>query len=166
VRSEFARFDALLDEHHWLERGLFGAVVRQVAEIDGSWVALVGWGSPAFQVRVRDGFIGWSVEQRRRRLRYVVNNQRFCVLPETRVRSRIGRFQPALPHFNNSGDVVFGGVPALRIRSRWRNVATGNVSVMTKSPTASAAGWMTPDVTHEVVVWIPGPPRVIHEPAV
>jgi predicted transposase YbfD/YdcC len=85
VRSEFARFDALLDEHHWLGRGLFGAVVRQVAEIDGNWVALVGWGSPAFQVRVRDDYIGWSREQRRRRLRYVVNNQRFCVLPEARV---------------------------------------------------------------------------------
>ena len=36
VPSEFARFDDLLDEHHWLGRGLFGATVRQVAEIDGS----------------------------------------------------------------------------------------------------------------------------------
>ena len=85
VPSEFARFDDLLDEHHWLGRGLFGATVRQVAEIDGEWVALVGWGSPAFRVGARDRFIGWSREQQKRRLRYVVNNQRFCVLPETRV---------------------------------------------------------------------------------
>ena len=79
------RFDDLLDEHHWLGRGLFGATVRQVAEIDGEWVALVGWGSPAFRVGARDRFIGWSREQQRRRLRHVVNNQRFCVLPDARV---------------------------------------------------------------------------------
>ena len=85
VPSEFARFDDLLDEHHWLGRGLFGATVRQVAEIDGEWVALVGWGSPAFRVGARDRFIGWSREQQRRRLRHVVNNQRFCVLPDARV---------------------------------------------------------------------------------
>jgi len=83
--SEFARFDDLLDEHHWLGRGLFGATLRQVAEIDGEWVALVGWGSPAFRVGARDRFIGWSREQQKRRLRYVVNNQRFCILPESRV---------------------------------------------------------------------------------
>jgi len=72
--SEFARFDGLLDEHHWLGRGLFGATVRRVTEIDGEWVALVGWGSPAFRVGHRDRFIGWSREQQNRRLRHVVNN--------------------------------------------------------------------------------------------
>ena len=85
VPSEFAVFDDLLDEHHWLGRGLFGATVRQVAMIDGAWVALIGWGSPAFRVGARDRFIGWSREQQRRRLRHVVNNQRFCVLPDARV---------------------------------------------------------------------------------
>ena len=85
VPSEFAVLDDLLDEHHWLGRGLFGATVRQVAMIDGAWVALIGWGSPAFRVGARDRFIGWSREQQRRRLRHVVNNQRFCVLPDARV---------------------------------------------------------------------------------
>jgi len=85
VVDEVARFDALLDEHHWLGRGLVGETVRQVAVIDGEWVALVGWGSPAFQVSARDRWIGWSAEQRNRRLRFVANNQRFCVLPSGRV---------------------------------------------------------------------------------
>jgi len=83
--GEVARFDGLLDEHHWLGRGLVGEVVRQVAVIDGEWVALVGWGSPAFQVSARDRWIGWSAQQRTRRLRFVANNQRFCVLPAGRV---------------------------------------------------------------------------------
>ena len=79
--GEVARFDSLLDEHHWLGRGLVGETVRQVAVVDGEWVALVGWGSPAFMVSARDRWVGWSPVQRTRRLRFVANNQRFCVLP-------------------------------------------------------------------------------------
>ena len=85
--GEVARFDGLLDEHHWLGRGLIGETVRQVAVIDGEWVALVGWGSPAFMVSARDRWIGWTAPQRTRRLRFVANNQRFCVLPSGRVRN-------------------------------------------------------------------------------
>lgn len=85
MAAEVARFDELLDEHHWLGRGLVGETVRQVAVLDGEWVALVGWGSPAFMVSARDRWIGWSAAQRVRRLRFVANNQRFCVLPGGRV---------------------------------------------------------------------------------
>ncbi len=85
VGGEVARFDSLLDEHHWLGRGLVGETVRQVATIDGEWVALVGWGSPALMVSARDRWIGWSRAQRLRRLRFVANNQRFCVLPAGRL---------------------------------------------------------------------------------
>lgn len=85
VAAEVARFDELLDEHHWLGCGLVGETVRQVATIDGEWVALVGWGSPAFMVSARDRWIGWTPAQRKRRLRFVANNQRFCVLPSGRV---------------------------------------------------------------------------------
>ena len=80
-----ARFDELLDEYHWLGRGLVGETVRQVATVDGEWVALVGWGSPAFKVSARDRWVGWTLAQRKRRLRFVANNQRFCVLPSGRV---------------------------------------------------------------------------------
>ena len=83
--GEVACFDGLLDEHHWLGRGLVGETVRQVAIADGEWVALVGWGSPAFMVSARDTWIGWAPHQRARRLRFVANNQRFCVLASGRV---------------------------------------------------------------------------------
>ncbi len=79
-RSEFGRFDALLEEHHWLGRGLVGETLRHVGVIDGEWVALVGYGSPALTLTARDRWIGWSPEARYRRLRFVANNQRFCVL--------------------------------------------------------------------------------------
>ena len=86
VPTEFARFDDLLDEHHWLGRGLFGATVRQVAEIDGGVGHTHRLGIAPFRVGARDRFIGWSREQQRRRLRHVVNNQRFCVLPRSACR--------------------------------------------------------------------------------
>lgn len=78
---ERARFDAALDEHHWLGRHLVGETMRYVAVSgSGEWLALLGFGSAALSCKPRDAFIGWDEEQHYRRLRYVTNNQRFCVL--------------------------------------------------------------------------------------
>ena len=82
--SEVARFDALLDEHHWLGRGLIGETMRHVALIGDEWVGLVGYGSAALTCSARDRWVGWSPEIRYRRLRFVANNQRFAILPAGR----------------------------------------------------------------------------------
>lgn len=84
VASEIGRFDALLDEHHWLGRGLVGETLRHIAVIDGEWIGLVGYGSPGLTCSARDRWIGWSPAVRYRRLRFVANNQRFCILPAGR----------------------------------------------------------------------------------
>lgn len=85
LASEVERFNALLDAHHWLGHRLTGQVVRYVALVGGRWVALVGFGSAVLSCAARDGWVGWSREQQYARLRFVANNQRFCVLPEGRV---------------------------------------------------------------------------------
>jgi len=82
--SEVDRFNALLRVHHWLGRRLTGQVMRYVAVLEGEWVALVGFGSAALSCSARDRCVGWSREQQYTRLRHVVNNQRFCVLPAGR----------------------------------------------------------------------------------
>ena len=82
--DEVGRFNALLDEHHFLGHRLYGRVMRYVAVEGEVWVALVGFGSAALSLAAREGYVGWSEEVKNRRLRYVVNNQRFCVLPEGR----------------------------------------------------------------------------------
>ena len=82
--EERARFDETLEAEHWLGAGLVGEVMRYVAVEDGEWCALVGFGSAALCVRSREELIGWSDSQRHRRLRYVTNNQRFCVLDASR----------------------------------------------------------------------------------
>jgi hypothetical protein len=82
--GEAGRFGSLLRGHHWLGDRLTGQVMRYVAEAGGVWVALIGFGSAALTCTARDRYIGWSSEQRYARLQHVVNNQRFCVLPEGR----------------------------------------------------------------------------------
>jgi predicted transposase YbfD/YdcC len=79
------RFDAELDEHHWLGHRMVGETLRYVArDGNGEWVALLGFASPALMCGPRDRFIGWSQEIQLARLRFVASNQRFCILPAGR----------------------------------------------------------------------------------
>lgn len=55
-----------------------------MAELDGQWVAVIGFGSAALSCAARDRFIGWTREQQYARLIHIANNQRFCVLPAGR----------------------------------------------------------------------------------
>ena len=82
--DERRRFDETLESSHWLGAGLVGEVMRYVAVEDGEWAALIGFGSAALCVRSREELLSWSDSQRHRRLRYLTNNQRFCILEEHR----------------------------------------------------------------------------------
>jgi len=81
-------WDELMSRHHYLgfER-LVGESLKYVALLHGEWVALIGWGTSAFKCAPRDQWIGWSPQQQYRRLKYVVNNQRFLILPGVRIRN-------------------------------------------------------------------------------
>jgi hypothetical protein len=92
--DEVPRFNALLDEHHFLGHHLFGRVLRYVAEIDDEWVGLIGFGSAVLSLRSRDRFIGWDEATKVRRLRYVTNNQRYCIPPDARRPTPIARTSP------------------------------------------------------------------------
>lgn len=82
--KELARCNRYLDKHHYLKR------IRPVGErlyyvatdAQDQWLALLVFSSAAEHLKHRDRWIGWTREQRQRRLRLVVNNSRFVVLPE------------------------------------------------------------------------------------
>lgn len=78
--GERPRFDETLETQHWLGANLVGETMRYVGLLDSEWCALVGFGSAALCVREREALLGWSDSQRHRRLRYLTNNQRFCIL--------------------------------------------------------------------------------------
>ena len=77
----------LLAQYHY--RGFHGAVGENVQylarEAHGRELAVLVFGAAAWQVAVRDQFIGWSRAQRQARLAALTNQQRFLILPWVRV---------------------------------------------------------------------------------
>jgi hypothetical protein len=91
--AEVERFDQLLAQYHYLKDArLVGEHLRFVASYRGQWLALAGWSAAALHIKARDQFIGWTEEQRRRRLPLVVNNSRLLVLPACQCPNLISRF--------------------------------------------------------------------------
>jgi hypothetical protein len=83
--EERARWQALLAEHHYLSGAhMVGEALWYVATAGAEWVALLAWAAAALKCRPRDGWIGWTPPLQWRRLRFVVNNVRFCLLPPAR----------------------------------------------------------------------------------
>ena len=81
--KEKSRARRLLDKHHYL--GDVRAVGEQLwyAITAGSlWLGVLVFCAASRRLRARDQWIGWSEEQRRRRLPLLVNNCRFLLLPE------------------------------------------------------------------------------------
>jgi len=85
--EEQRRFQSLLAKHHYLgkikpvgERLCYVATDEQ-----GQWLALLVFNMAAKHLKHRDRWIGWSAAQREGRLRLVVNNSRFLLLPDQSV---------------------------------------------------------------------------------
>jgi hypothetical protein len=85
VRSQAERVRCLrlLAKHHYL--GALQAVGEQIFYVaqgpNGGWRAVLVFCAAAKHLGPRDRWIGWSPEQRRRRLALVANNARYLVLP-------------------------------------------------------------------------------------
>ena len=81
--EERARVMRLLKRHHYL--GELQPVGEQVVYVavgqNGGWRAILVFCAAANHLRYRDQWIGWTNEQRRRRLALVANNARFLILP-------------------------------------------------------------------------------------
>jgi predicted transposase YbfD/YdcC len=63
-----------------------GKALQYVIEdgVSGEWLALLDWGYGSLKNSARDAWIGWDKELRDARLKYVVTNTRFLILPEGR----------------------------------------------------------------------------------
>jgi hypothetical protein len=86
-RKHITRALRQLDKHHYLKglktvgERLFYAIIDE----NGDWLGVAVFMAAARRLRHRDQWIGWSDEQRRRRLPLVVNNARFLLLPHKSV---------------------------------------------------------------------------------
>ena len=79
--EEQKRFDELIETQHYLKDAtLVGERLCYIAEYGGEWLALLAWSAAAYHLKERDVWIGWTGEQRRRRLGWVGNNSRYLIL--------------------------------------------------------------------------------------
>lgn len=81
--DEKAVWDQLIIERHYLHNAcLVGRQLRYVAELDGDWIALIGWSTPAYHLKGREQWVGWSLEQRLKRRKFMAQNSRYLLLVE------------------------------------------------------------------------------------
>ncbi len=78
----------LMRRHHYLGfKSLTGETLKYVALLDGQWVALIGWGSAVYKSNHREKWLNWTQEQQKQRLKFIVNNQRFLILPGIQIKN-------------------------------------------------------------------------------
>ena len=71
-----------IHRYHYLGyKTLPGAQLRYFVTSGEKILALLGFGASAWQVAPRDNYIGWTHEQRKKNLHFIVNNARFLLLP-------------------------------------------------------------------------------------
>lgn len=81
--EEHERFDSLCGDLHYLGATRpIGHFLRQVAVVDGNWIALLAWGPACYSLKDRDDWIGWHPAQRAERLNLIVQNRRYLLLHE------------------------------------------------------------------------------------
>ena len=78
-----ARARRLLAQQHYLGdvRAVGEQLFYAVTDARGHWLGVLVFCAAARRLRARDRWIGWTEEQRRRRLPLVVNNCRFLLVP-------------------------------------------------------------------------------------
>jgi len=92
TREESAYWNILIDEYHYLGyKPLPGAQARYLIRWDGGELGAIGFSASAWKVGVRDQWIGWDALTREKGLRLIVNNSRFLVLPNIRVKNLASR---------------------------------------------------------------------------
>jgi hypothetical protein len=82
--DQVSQINQLLDQHHYLgSHHPVGERLYYLAQdAKKNWVAILVFSAAAKHLKHRDKWIGWTNEQRRRRLSLVTNNTRFLLLPE------------------------------------------------------------------------------------
>jgi hypothetical protein len=103
-RTEEERvFNGLIQAHHYLGYTQpVGEHLKYMVSSGDRLLACLAWSSAPRHLGPRDRFIGWSMEQRRKNLRFLVYNPRFLILPwvavphlASHILGRMARILPA-----------------------------------------------------------------------
>src|SRR5439155_8072120 len=81
--GEEQRYQDLMQQHHYLgSLPKISETLWYVATWREEWVSLLSFSASALKCAARDRWIGWSLRQHYGRLKLVVNNSRFLILPK------------------------------------------------------------------------------------
>lgn len=77
-----ALFNSLMEHHHYLgyEQPV-GEHLKYLVWAQGRPIACLAWSSAPRHLGSRDRFLGWSMDARRRNIRFIAYNTRFLILP-------------------------------------------------------------------------------------
>jgi hypothetical protein len=82
-RELHSTFKQLIERWHYLRYRIpFGAHVNYLVrspQLPGRYLACLQFSSPAWTMAPRDAWIGWSAEERKRNLQFIVSNSRFLI---------------------------------------------------------------------------------------
>lgn len=85
--QQLALYRGLVGTYHYLGyQQATGAQLRYIAYFQDRPIACLSFGPAAWKVGARDQFIGWSAQARQQNLRWVVNNDRFVILPWVQIK--------------------------------------------------------------------------------
>lgn len=82
LKIEEARYQALMEEHHYLGScPKIGETLWYISAQNERWISLISFSVSALKCKVRDEWIGWSYRHQFGRLKLITNNNRFLILP-------------------------------------------------------------------------------------
>jgi len=104
-----------VERYHYLGcRVPFGANLRYWVRNRNRELACLLWTSPAWKMRARDAWIGWSEERRKHNLPWIVNNGRFLILPWVRVKGLASKILAlSARHIQRDWQARYGQQPLL-----------------------------------------------------
>ncbi|MCP9456806.1 MAG: DUF4338 domain-containing protein [Nitrospira sp.] len=106
--SEEQRFQELMQRHHYLGSSpKISETLWYVALWQEQWIALLSFSASALKCAARDRWIGWDVRHQFDRLKLIVNNSRFLILPDW--------------HFSNVGSRILS-LCERRLNQDWQKV--------------------------------------------
>ena len=68
-----------------------GETLWYVATVNNEWVSILSFSVSALKCKARDQWIGWSYRHQYGRLKLIVNNNRFLILPGWHIRNLASR---------------------------------------------------------------------------
>ena len=86
-RKSHTLWNSLVRRHHYQGyRGIVGAHLKYFCYSQNRVIACLGWGSAAWNTACRDKYIGWNKETKDKNLHHIVNNIRFLILPNVKIK--------------------------------------------------------------------------------